>query len=65
MDMYTRVKRTRRKIKRDMYGMPLVEDEGKSTEDEETEQDGNSDDSDDSDDDEDNEENEVSPITRH
>jgi len=39
MDMYTRVKRTRRKIKRDMYGMPLVEEEEKSTE-EETEEDG-------------------------
>lgn len=36
MDMYTRVKRQRRKIKRDMYGMPLVDqEEEKSTEDEE------------------------------
>ena len=39
MDMYTRVKRQRRKIKRDMYGMPLVDqEEEKSTEDEETEE---------------------------
>ena len=37
--MYTRVKRQRRKIKRDMYGMPLVDqEEEKSTEDEETEE---------------------------
>lgn len=32
MDMYTRVKRVRRQVKRDMYGMPLREDEGKSSE---------------------------------
>lgn len=37
--MYTRVKRQRRKIKRDMYGMPLLDqEEEKSTEDEETEE---------------------------
>lgn len=40
MDMYTRVKRVRQKVKRDMYGMPLVEEEEeKTTEDEETEND--------------------------
>ena len=50
MDMYTRVKRARRKLKRDIYGMPIVEEEGKSTEDEETEQDNTgTDDSDDDD----------------
>jgi len=26
MDMYTRVKRVRRQVKRDMYGMPLPEE---------------------------------------
>ena len=53
MDMYTRVKRARRKLKRDIYGMPIVEEEGKSTEDEETEQDNTgTDDSDDDDDEE-------------
>lgn len=27
MDMYTRVKRARRRVKRDMYGMPIAEEE--------------------------------------
>lgn len=60
MDMYTRVKRSRLKIKRDMYGMPLREDEGKSTEDEETEQDADTDTEDsEEDEDEEEEDNEV------
>lgn len=27
LDMYTRVKRARRRVKRDMYGMPIAEEE--------------------------------------
>lgn len=35
MDMYTRVKRARRKVKRDMYGIPIAE-EGNHTEEDAT-----------------------------
>lgn len=36
LDMYTRVKRARRRVKRDMYGMPIAEE----MEEDHTEEDG-------------------------
>lgn len=39
MDMYTRVKRARRKVTRDMYGIPIVEEGNHTEEDATTEND--------------------------
>lgn len=37
MDMYTRVKRVRRNVKKDMYGFPIAEEENQTEEDATTE----------------------------